>query len=552
MAELNTSVPEWLQRNWVPEPGFDPTPWLQERYRRQVEQQKLPLELQGMALANEAHRLAVEHQGVLNETAGLELNQYKSELPIINDYLSRASTTPGGSMAIPIPNGIRSKMGMDTLLNRQKIDADTAYGISLKQRIIDQTKRAASLPLVPGGSIPRPRADGTFDEAELGSAEQAALAWKQRNEIEQDAAKIAAQEAAKEQSAQANQPRELERIRTRAQAEAEAKQIFERDPALAAGIDLAKAKESLLQSKQATNKIAESTPELEAELSRQRQLQTVIDSMESKQKRSPGTLAEKMASVTDLNAAVDAAANSGDPNALQDATERRDAMEALLYPKGTKIQASDPITGNPMTRVVGGTTTAEDEMTAKTRSSLQQQVQGSIQAAKILHDLQQKVDWTTVGPGAYVAEKLGRFGPGSLLGLSSESGAAGRAEIRGAKMDIMQQMERAGHSSTAVMKTIESTLPSLGFFESPSAAQSAVAERKRSSILEGLNAARQLNQKPPGELIQLLSTYKSTELKRMVNTGLLRPEDALAAYTLQQAGPGRTPTNTPVADWVKH
>lgn len=550
MADIDTSIPPWLQRNWTPREPFDPTPWLQERYNRQVEAQKLPLQLQGMALQNQAHQLAIAHQGMLNEAAGLELMNDHADAPLLQEYLNKVAQTQGGSLVVKAP-AFRGKRARDVVLNQEKMDSDTAYGISLKQRIIDQTRRAASLPAIPGVPIPRPRADGTFDEAELGAAEQAALAWKQQNEIAQDAARISAQEAARTREMQARQPLEIAQINARAEAEAKAKQMYERDPAMTAGMDLARLKESLLQSQQQTRNIAESTPELEAELSRQRQLQTVIDTMESKQKKAPGTLAEKMATAQTLDSEVQAAADSGDPAALQAATDKQNAMEALLYPKGTKLQGADPVTGKPTVRVVGGTTAAEDEMTAKTRSGLQQQVQGNIQAAKILHDLQQKVDWSTVGPMAYAAEKLGRFGPGTLLGISGESGAAGRAEIRGAKLDVMQQLERSGHSSAAVMKTIESTLPSLGFFETPAAAQAAVAERKRSAILDGLNAARQLGQKPPSQLIQLLSTYKATELRRMVNTGLLQSEDATAAYDLQQKSPANNPTNTPVADWIK-
>lgn len=547
--DLDTSVPPWLQRNLAFREPFDPTPWLQERYRRQVQAQTLPLQIQGMALENQAHALAIQHQGMINEAAGIELMNDAKDVPVLQQALAKAAQTPGGSLSMS-PPAFSGKRARDAWLNQQKMDADTVYGQSLKERIIDQTRRASEI-MAKGGPMLRPGPDGTYNEQDLSAAGDALRQKEQQQELSMISARTAAEEAAKESAAKANLPLELQRIQARAEAEAKFKQMYEKDPALQAGLDLAKMKEALLQSQKATATVAESTPELEDELSRQRQLQTAIDTMEQKTRKSPGTLAEKMNTVKDLNAEVDSAANSGDPAALQDAIQRRDAMEALLYPKGTKIAGTDPITGKPVTRVVGGTTVQEDELTAKTRSSLQQQVQGSIQSAKILHDLEQKVDWTTVGPLAFFAEKLGRFGPGSLIGLGGESGAAGRAEIRGAKLDVMQQMERAGHSSTAVMKTIESTLPHLGLFERPEAARAAVEDRRRSVILEGLNASHQLGQVPPAELIQLLSTYKATELRRMVNSGLLQPDDAISAYKLQQKSPANNPSNTPVADWLK-
>lgn len=254
MPELDTNVPPWLQRNLAFREPFDPTPWLQERYRRQVQAQTLPLQIQGMALQNQAHALAIQHQGMINEAAGIELMNDAKDVPILQDALARAAQTPGGSLSMS-PPAFSGKRARDAWLNQQKMDADTVYGQSLKERIIDQTRRASEI-MSKGGPMIRPGPDGTYNEQDLSAAGDALR-------VKED-------------------QQELDKIKTRAEAEAKFKQMYEKDPALVAGMDLAKLKEDLLQSQKATSTVAEWTPELETELARQRQLQTAIDFMEQK------------------------------------------------------------------------------------------------------------------------------------------------------------------------------------------------------------------------------------------------------------------------------
>src|SRR5512143_3762473 len=100
---LDTGIPPWLQRNWAPREPFDPTPWLQERYNRQIEAQKLPLQLQGMALQNEAENLAIQHQGMVNEAAGLELQLYKQDIPVLDAESKEIAKNPMGIVGRQMP-----------------------------------------------------------------------------------------------------------------------------------------------------------------------------------------------------------------------------------------------------------------------------------------------------------------------------------------------------------------------------------------------------------------------------------------------------------------
>lgn len=261
----------------------------------------------------------------------------------------------------------------------------------------------------------------------------------------------------------------------------------------------------------------------------------------------PSALQEKITMSDTLEKQVQAAAASGDKQALGNAIRERDRKEAMIYPKGTRLEGVDPSTGKSEIRIAGGTTAEEDALTASTKSKLQQELQGSVQAAKILHDMDRYLNSSNIGPLATAGEKLGRYG---LLGpagvVSGRAGAPGRAAIRGAKLDLVRELETKGHASATILKEVEKTLPSLGFFETPSAARAAVNERKLSLITQGLNQARDLRTKAPDDLIQLLSVYPTTRINELKTRGIIPPDAADAAVRIQFARHA-----VPVADWVK-
>lgn len=268
---------------------------------------------------------------------------------------------------------------------------------------------------------------------------------------------------------------------------------------------------------------------------------------EKRLNRQPGSLGEKLATSEKLDAEVQSAADSGDKAALEDAIAKRDRQEALIYPKGTRLSGVNPMTGKRETRIVGGTTAEEDQLMAGTKSKLQQELQGSVQAAKVLHDMENMVSGGTVGFFPYLYEKLGRKGVLGMTGLASGAEAAGpRTALRGAKLDLLRELETKGHASATVLKAVEETLPSLGAFETPGAAKEALRERKRSIIAQGLNQAKDLGVSSPQDLIEMLSTFPDTEIKRMMDQRLIPAEAAQEAYKLQV----RRHSNTPVASWL--
>lgn len=549
MAELDTSPAPWLQRAWSPRETFDPTPWLQERYRRQVEQAKLPLELQGMALQNQQAQLAIEHQGMQNDITNLQLQQRKDQMPLVNDWLKSIATKPLQEQLNDPGPTVTDPQLQQTITNYKERVANTLIGQGLKQKILGQKIAVANI-IEAGGTPPPPDANGFYDEGALADAKTAALEAKSKREISERVAGITAEEQAKLDFAQKNLPTEISLETAKAEAKAKAAAKYEKDPTLKLATDLADIQAQLRASEQKTMGMKD-TAEINAELENQKRLRDTIATVQSKLGGKDSAIEIQQRLVKEANDAVSEAVKSGAPqDEVNQKIAERNSLEAKVYPKGTQIQGVNPATGKLETRIAGGTTPEQDAVTAKVKSELQEKINGSVQAARTLHELSGNVDWWTVGPLAWSAEKLGRYGPGSVLGITGSMGAPGRAEIRNAKIDVMRDLEVRGHASPTILKAVAEGLPSLGLFETPSTAIAAVNERKRSIIVEGLTAAHQLGVKPPGELISLLSTYPSTKIKEMVKSGSVSPDDATEAFDLQLKKKPTSPSKTPLADWV--
>lgn len=173
MPEIDTQVPVWLQRNWVPRETFDPTPWLQERYRRQQEAQIMPLKLQALALQNKASALAIEHQGIVNDEASQEMDFFQEDLPALRAAGERANRVPGGSLNMPAPE-LRSRKAQEQWLRRQASDAQLVYNKAYAQEQIELTKLAGELTAkeidVEGARLEGPNGTPRWDRAKLSEA----------------------------------------------------------------------------------------------------------------------------------------------------------------------------------------------------------------------------------------------------------------------------------------------------------------------------------------------------------------------------------------------
>ena len=104
----------------------------------------LPLKLQGLALQNEQARLEIQQQAMGNDIAGIELNQYKTELPVVYDWLKNTSGDPLKVLNDPTPNVASPKLqGM--ILNAKKMAAQNTYAQQVEKYQIGLTEAAAKL-----------------------------------------------------------------------------------------------------------------------------------------------------------------------------------------------------------------------------------------------------------------------------------------------------------------------------------------------------------------------------------------------------------------------
>lgn len=168
---INTDVPPWLERNWQPREPFDVTPWLAERYRRQVAAEEIPLRLQSMALQNQQTQLAIQQQAIGNEVAATELQQYQSELPVVAEWAKSTKGDPIRVLNDPTPSVLSPKL-QSMILTAKKSAAQNTYAQQLEKYNLGLTEAATRL-LANGVNV-RPRLDANgqeyFDPEDIATA----------------------------------------------------------------------------------------------------------------------------------------------------------------------------------------------------------------------------------------------------------------------------------------------------------------------------------------------------------------------------------------------
>lgn len=177
---ISDQVPAWLQRNWTPKEPFDPSPWLQERYKRQIEAQTIPLKLQGLALQNARAELELKKQAMSNELQGQQLAQYSQELPMFNEAAKLASSDPGAFRNKPM--SFRNVQLQQQYVGLRKMVAEGDYALAAEKKITTDFEKAAEIfKGTDGAVLVEPGPNGKFDPAALvagGEAMQAAAAKK--------------------------------------------------------------------------------------------------------------------------------------------------------------------------------------------------------------------------------------------------------------------------------------------------------------------------------------------------------------------------------------
>lgn len=144
MAEIDTQPPPWLQRNWSPRETYDPTPWLQHQYSLNMERQLMPLKVQQLSLANQSEQLSVAHQAMVNEQAGMEMEQFRNDMPIIDSWWKETGGDPTKILSMPSPM-VKSVKAQQQVLNARKMAADTTLGMAYMAEQTALTQSTAEL-----------------------------------------------------------------------------------------------------------------------------------------------------------------------------------------------------------------------------------------------------------------------------------------------------------------------------------------------------------------------------------------------------------------------
>lgn len=164
---IDTRVPAWLERNWAPREAFDPTPWLQERYRRQERQQEISLRVQEFGVRKQELELAIQQKAMANEQASIEMSNYREELPLFSDWLKSTGGDPLKITSGPLPTLTNPKL-MERAIAIRKQAADSRFVQARTKFATAQAEAAARF--LEKGILVEPNEDGTFDPEKLAAA----------------------------------------------------------------------------------------------------------------------------------------------------------------------------------------------------------------------------------------------------------------------------------------------------------------------------------------------------------------------------------------------
>lgn len=176
---ISSELPPWLV------PKRDPTPWLSSNFGPMLLQaMELPLKIQQGQLAAAHLDLQIKQAGLENELKGLQLQKFKEELPVLDAMKMATKGEPKAVLDYPVQS-FTSPLVQKQYLDYLHEAAGTGYGISLKQRIIDQTKEVSDAMSVPGVPVLKPGPDGLFDPAELQTMRAKVADYKHQQKIEE-------------------------------------------------------------------------------------------------------------------------------------------------------------------------------------------------------------------------------------------------------------------------------------------------------------------------------------------------------------------------------
>lgn len=143
---LDTQVPPWLAQSLGPAP--QQSPWIIDAIRlatqREEMKRKLPLELQGMAIQNQARSLAVEHQGLANEALSLDLAAQKEDLPVYSEWFQQYAQNPVAMVDAPEPP-LKSQKYQQMVMSAKHAAAQTTWTKTYQEQQLAATKLAAQL-----------------------------------------------------------------------------------------------------------------------------------------------------------------------------------------------------------------------------------------------------------------------------------------------------------------------------------------------------------------------------------------------------------------------
>jgi hypothetical protein len=440
---LDTNIPSWLQRNWAPRESFDPTPWLQEQYRRKIVEAELPGRIQAQALENQQRLMGIKLQAQQQELFSKDLASYHS-------WLETVGTDP--AKIINSSPQLLTPQAQQLVLNQKKMASENQYLQAWQANHNKMAEAAAALtkegfPIAP--TIDDPVTGGkTFDPTVI--AEAGAMLAERKRKME---------------------------------------------------LDMAVAKAT----------IAESAP---------------------------------TAAVKNTDALIrakkdyEAALASKDQNAIADSKFRFEELQAQTTPPSeSTTSVVDPATGQITVTTTRGRQGASgksgSDLTVANQTKVQAGLSDSLKTIDVASRLIPLLDTETVGAQAFAESWVkDRILAQRFPELASSKRADAEVLTAQLRSSTVRELRSDGNISDKERDQILKAVPGINDpIDSPARAVKVTQAIREMSAIHAIVSASKLGQSVPTAAAQVL---KWTDLERLVKSGVLTPEQALAAFDSQK------------------
>lgn len=232
-----------------------------------------------------------------------------------------------------------------------------------------------------------------------------------------------------------------------------------------------------------------------------------------------------------LKTAVDQATASGDTAQIAAAKQALESFQEVTAPAGTTVY--DPVTGRPLVEMGRPRATNASGLTQSNLTKAQQEIHESVDMIDSANRLLPMIDNETVGIQAFAGSWVNdRVLAQRFPNLVSQKRANAEVVAGEYRARMIRKHRSDSNITDEERKVIEKAFPGIESpIDSPARAKMAIVQARQLAAVDAIVVANKLGEKIPAPAALVLDT---TELARLVKTGVISQELALKVYDARQ------------------